>query len=306
MKHTTSNHKGFTLIELLVVIAIIAILAAILFPVFAQAKAAAKKTSDLSNQKNIATANVLYSGDVDDVFVGNGEGIARQFNNADWQTMTPYTGQGDFPGHPIGAGAGLAAPGTALGFMDPLAAPNWGREMFPYIKSMDVLVSPGSRPDTNPKFAPGTALAAGQSGPMGKTSYAMNGCVSGKSQTAMALPAEVIIFQSRATTTREAINLPRMSYFRDGWTGTNDTDLAWTGHNFGKGGNYAYADGHAKFKMRNAVRWRDFGFWEWVNINGTWTPPSAKPTMRADPTKPAPNDFWGDFGACDPSQTPQD
>jgi len=46
--------RAFTLIELLVVIAIIAILAAILFPVFAQAKAAAKKSSDLSNHKQLA------------------------------------------------------------------------------------------------------------------------------------------------------------------------------------------------------------------------------------------------------------
>jgi len=60
--------KAFTLIELLVVIAIIAILAAILFPVFAQAKEAAKKTQDLSNVKNMATALMMYSSDVDDTF----------------------------------------------------------------------------------------------------------------------------------------------------------------------------------------------------------------------------------------------
>lgn len=51
---------GFTLIELLVVIAIIAILAAILFPVFAQARTAAFKTVDSSNIKQLATAQVLY------------------------------------------------------------------------------------------------------------------------------------------------------------------------------------------------------------------------------------------------------
>ncbi|MDR3688421.1 MAG: prepilin-type N-terminal cleavage/methylation domain-containing protein [Fimbriimonas sp.] len=59
---------GFTLIELLVVIAIIAILAAILFPVFAQAKAAAKKTACLSNVKQMGTAAQLYLGDADDTY----------------------------------------------------------------------------------------------------------------------------------------------------------------------------------------------------------------------------------------------
>lgn len=64
---TFQRSKGFTLIELLVVIAIIAILAAILFPVFAQAKTAAKKTADLSNLKQIGTSVFLYAGDNDDV-----------------------------------------------------------------------------------------------------------------------------------------------------------------------------------------------------------------------------------------------
>jgi prepilin-type N-terminal cleavage/methylation domain-containing protein len=60
------SSRAFTLIELLVVIAIIAILAAILFPVFAQAKFAAKKTVDLSNAKEIGLANKLYLLDSDD------------------------------------------------------------------------------------------------------------------------------------------------------------------------------------------------------------------------------------------------
>ncbi len=61
------NHRlrAFTLIELLVVIAIIAILAAILFPVFAQAKEAAKKTQEISNFKQASLAFAMYSGDYD-------------------------------------------------------------------------------------------------------------------------------------------------------------------------------------------------------------------------------------------------
>jgi prepilin-type N-terminal cleavage/methylation domain-containing protein/prepilin-type processing-associated H-X9-DG protein len=60
------KRTAFTLIELLVVIAIIAILAAILFPVFAQAKAAAKKSQDLNNQKQIVLAIMFYANDNDD------------------------------------------------------------------------------------------------------------------------------------------------------------------------------------------------------------------------------------------------
>jgi len=59
------KRKGFTLIELLVVIAIIAILAAMLFPVFARARESARKIQCLSNVKNIAMAIQIYISDFD-------------------------------------------------------------------------------------------------------------------------------------------------------------------------------------------------------------------------------------------------
>lgn len=71
-----SKSRAFTLIELLVVIAIIAILAAILFPVFAQAKEAAKKTACLSNQKQMIMSTMMYLGDSDDRFpIGEGSNL---------------------------------------------------------------------------------------------------------------------------------------------------------------------------------------------------------------------------------------
>ncbi len=69
MRSRYRSQSAFTLIELLVVIAIIAILAAILFPVFAQAKTAAKKTSSLSNMKQGSLGVLIYATDYDDMAV---------------------------------------------------------------------------------------------------------------------------------------------------------------------------------------------------------------------------------------------
>lgn len=68
-KYSSQRRPGFTLIELLVVIAIIAILAAILFPVFAKARERAKQSACLSNLKQMGAASVMYSNDNDDFII---------------------------------------------------------------------------------------------------------------------------------------------------------------------------------------------------------------------------------------------
>lgn len=88
-----SKNRAFTLIELLVVIAIIAILTAILFPVFAQAKAAAKNTASLSNIKQITLGALLYAGDNDDMNPANQFTPVRT-EGAEWVwpfLVAPYT-----------------------------------------------------------------------------------------------------------------------------------------------------------------------------------------------------------------------
>src|SRR5450432_1705001 len=85
------RHTGFTLIELLVVIAIIAILAAILFPVFAQAREKARQTSCLSNQKQIGLAFSHYEEDYDETFPTGVSVTYPQYGGTGWAgSLDPY------------------------------------------------------------------------------------------------------------------------------------------------------------------------------------------------------------------------
>jgi len=95
-QRTALPKRGFTLIELLVVIAIIAILAAILFPVFAQAREKARQTSCLSNQKQLGTAMAMYIQDYDERYPTWLDDVPKDANHPNgkntWvENLQPYS-----------------------------------------------------------------------------------------------------------------------------------------------------------------------------------------------------------------------
>jgi len=160
------KRTAFTLIELLVVIAIIAILAAILFPVFAQAKAAAKSSSCVSNLKQQTLAVLMYSNDNDDIFPMGSINFNGMYG-------TYWTGTG-FVGWQFPCGNGQLDCNTA------------GNSVQPYQKNTAI--------DLCPAVGSGSYNVYGYpAGQKPGTTYTFNGDIQGYSTTAVANPTLTVV-----------------------------------------------------------------------------------------------------------------
>jgi len=291
--HKVSKRKAFTLIELLVVIAIIAILAAILFPVFAQAKMAAKKTAALSNIKQLALATVMYANDADDTLPDQ---------DSDPVTGFPFWTAGSE--NPCGADNDPVTGGCQLGFMDPLAHQNWGAEIYPYVKSSDLYrdAAQNEQDGTPWSYNKNRYSAAGAS------SYTFNGIVLKTPMTQISAPSDVIVYQAKINTDREALVQPTIflksfvtSVPPGNGPAANGIDINWMGFTFNHGDNYGMSDGHAKFFMRTRVQFRNFGISSAVSCYENYSCGQTFPNTTGLTDIPANQNFWGAWGYCDVS-----
>ncbi|MEI6500772.1 MAG: DUF1559 domain-containing protein [Armatimonadota bacterium] len=208
---------GFTLIELLVVIAIIAILAAILFPVFAKAREKARQTSCLSNLKQIGTSVMMYVQDYDEMYPTSYQDVAS------------------------GAGSAYQIPMT------------WPNRLLPYIKNTQLYRCPSDSRPPNVDFVGCRPIAQsycwnlnfGGDIPAWGPSYVIS-----LSMGAVAAPSQCAMLWDDSSDWLTAGYGGRFNTLDSpDWAQSFDGEVLQGRHNGGD--NFMFADGHAKwYKLR--------------------------------------------------------
>jgi prepilin-type N-terminal cleavage/methylation domain-containing protein/prepilin-type processing-associated H-X9-DG protein len=224
------NQSGFTLIELLVVIAIIAILAAILFPVFARARENARRAACQSNLKQLGLAFAQYNQDYD----------GRYAYTDDGGNGTPGKGEVDTPWGPYTR--------QVLG---------WQHMLSPYVKSTQIFKCPSATAGDNEKNA-----GVNNTQSTGLSNYGYNTKVNGGwgvpsnptwgegalNEAKLEYPAMTIVLNDNS---RNASAGAQTGPGTDGWNNAQGhVDLIKAGGGLTRhldGGNYLFADGHVKW-----------------------------------------------------------
>lgn len=251
------KRNAFTLIELLVVIAIIAILAAILFPVFSQAREKARQSSCLSNTKQIGLAFLMYTQDYDELFplaFGYHPQAPQGWLWNFWHAV-PADWRGDIcPPDNFRCGSYQVF---------------WANAISPYIKNQQLWACPSG----SPMRLFSDAIYAGARKPWTKVSYNYNGLLMQYPQAGVVAPAELILlWEGRGKAQREGAALTQPALICDnsadltcvykprtsaGCAAGNGGRSAWFGHDgtqwiHSNGANLVFTDGHAKWRRLGA------------------------------------------------------
>jgi prepilin-type N-terminal cleavage/methylation domain-containing protein/prepilin-type processing-associated H-X9-DG protein len=213
--------NGFTLIELLVVIAIIAILAAILFPVFAHARAKARQTACLSNMKQLGTGLMMYAQDYDETL-----------------PLNDYIGNGLAP---------------LAGWRDPRAGDSWCSGIYPYVKSIQIYACP----EAVEYLDPGVPWRSPEKIEDGVVSYLMNYATRGRPLAAVPAPADVIFLHEGDRRWRVCHCRPEPERLTSQFYIEINRDFYDTRHN--DGSTLLFCDGHAKWRKKASLLVSEFG-----------------------------------------------